>query len=62
MENNTLFDWLFDWKTGFSWGFGCIGLALWLLLYSVHRELSELKRQTVRIAEGVEKLAERQEK
>ncbi len=54
MDLTALPDWLFDWKTGLFWGLGCFGLAFWLLGYSLHRNLVEVRKQTVRMAEGIE--------
>ncbi len=62
MDLTTLPDWLFDWKTGLFWGLGCFAVAFWLLGYSLHRHLVEVRKQTVRMTEGIEAIIARMSK
>jgi hypothetical protein len=51
--------WLFDWKTGLFWGFGCLGAALWLMLFVIRRDLAEVKRYAAFFVQGLSRTAGR---
>lgn len=59
MDCASFLDWLLNWKATLFLASGCFGVAVALFGLSFHRDLAELRKQTTRVADGIDALVGR---